>query len=940
MPDEKFDIPGGPEPGTFAPAEAASSTIAIAPLPERPAPKTAKMVPITIDGTTIEVEEGSPLFDACKKLGILLPAMCYHYSFSPFGSCGICLVEVEGKSNNVRSCTAKVTPNMVIRTDTPKMIEARKAAVEKWLVIHPLDCPVCDADGKCELQDMTYELGVYDIKKGKRKQVPEDIRSPGLDFNMERCILCGQCINVCKEVQMIDALAFYKKDGLTHVGAHGGAPLFCEFCGDCLAVCPVGAIVSKFSKYTFKPWQLKKTETTCTYCSDGCAITLESEPGKITRVTSSLSYRTKFGLEVKPGEGHGGICVRGRFGFQLVASPDRLSRPRMHRPRADGGTELAEIPWLAAIPTAARRLLEIKTAHGPDAIAGLISARCTNEEIYLFQKFFRCVLGSNQIDSTPRYGLMNAVAAMREALGARPGFLNSFVDIALADTILIVGSDITETHPVMSLRVKEALSLRGAKVVVIDPIRTKMAALSQHVAILPGSEGAGLQALTKAVLEKGWTHARSAAPAAGALQALSEAAGTRAWEELARATGVSKERWEQIAGILASGSRTIILFGEGILSHRPGYAAVENVIDLGLALGLFFRPGCGINPIAEENNEVGAVEMGGVTEFFPGPVSVDDPAARERFSKIWNEPLALGRSGRLPEILERARRGEIKALYIVGENPVATLPKSFGAEEALAKIEFVIVQDPFLTETAELAHLVLPACTFAEKEGTFTSVEGKVNRVAPAIDPKGEAKPDWRIFVEISKKMNRPLAYKSVEEIRKEIGTAIPGYYRNLPSGADASKISQEYLARIASRYRIPIVEENNSQYPYRLVLGQIIYHSGKMTTRDSALLSIDPKGELLFPADDARRLAVSSGDIVRLVSPSGRVEVPIEVSDRLPAGLLFWPEHFTEIPVKDLLAATVDPVTAVPYFKSGPVGVEVTQRKMMAAALAQEAAP
>jgi formate dehydrogenase alpha subunit len=392
-----------------------------------------------MDGETVQAKAGVSLYDVVASTGKIIPAMCYHYTFDPFGSCGMCLVMQEGKKAPVRSCTAKAAAGMVIRTEGEDLFLARKKGVEKHLSVHPLDCPVCDADGHCELQDMAFEHGVTNLANAKQKNIPEDTRSLVLDFNMNRCIACGECINICKDVLRIDALQFMKKDGFTQVVAKGDQALDCEFCGDCLAVCPVGAITNKFSKYGYKPWQLKKTTTTCNYCGDGCQIYVETKDTEVVRVTSPLSWKNKWGDRSDTVNGHDGICVRGRFGFQFIDSPSRLKEPLV---RTNAG--LQPTPWIDALETAASRLGAIKAQHGPQAIAGLITARCTNEDLYVFQKFMRTVIGTNHLDSSARYGHLNFVHAMNRALGIHR-MMNTSEEINKAKAFLIVGANIKPT---------------------------------------------------------------------------------------------------------------------------------------------------------------------------------------------------------------------------------------------------------------------------------------------------------------------------------------------------------------------------------------------------------------------------------------------------------------------------------------------------------------
>ena len=879
-----------------------------------------KMVELTIDGQVVTAEEGSSLFNAVKWTGTQLPAMCYHYSFSPFGSCGLCLVEVEGKKHNVRACTAKVTDGMVVSTGTDKIVEARKGAVEKHLKTHPLDCPVCDKDGQCELQDMAYDLEVYDIKEGKRKQIPEDTRSLVLDFNMERCILCGQCINICKEVQLVDALCFYKKDKQKHVGAHGGETLYCEFCGDCLAVCPVGAIVSKFSKYTFKPWQLKKTETTCSFCSDGCSITLETNARDIMVVTSELSYESKWGFDVEPGEGHGGICVRGRFGFQYVMSDARLSKPLV---KTEG--QFAEAPWFKTLIDIGKRLNDIKATHGGQAIAGLISGRCTNESVYLFQRLMRSILETNNIDTAARYGHMNSVLALRETVNIGGATVDE-KQLALSDAILMIGSNLTETNPITALRVKASMSEFAGKLLVADDTETKIMKLATHpLQIAPHSEGNLIQGLVKAVIAKGLTDPDFIEKQSEAYAALKEAVARISETRVSEKTGLEWGKIEEAAILLAQSKRGVLLWGEDIVSEKGAYQNVRRLIDLALLTGLFRKEGAGILPVCEENNEQGAVDMGAVPEFLPGQVSYAAEDARRQFANAWHASLPESTGGSpglsLSEIIEAAHRGEIKALYLVGENPLGTLPASMKVREALEKIDFIVCQDPFMSETAEIADVILPAATFAEKEGTYTNIMGAVNRVTEAFDPRGEARPDWKILTDLSKHLGHPVQYHSVEEIRREISQMVPGYYAQ-DKVHETSDLPENFAEDIPKRYAAPA--QDTPKNTMTLSLQQVLYHSGKLTTRDKGLMKIYDKAVLHISKADAEALGnLQTGDPVNIKSPLGQLEVQIEITPELPKGLVHYPAHFNDPPVKDLLATEIDAKSKVIYFKTGAVTLE-----------------
>jgi len=898
----------------------------------------AATIALTIDGQTVTAKDGVSLYDVIASIGKIIPAMCYHYTFDPFGSCGMCLVMQEGKKAPVRSCTAKATAGMVIRTEGDDLFQARKKAVEKHLSVHPLDCPVCDADGHCELQDMAFLHGVTALANAKQKLIPEDTRSLVLDFNMNRCIACGECINICKDVQMIDALQFMKKGGFNQVVAKGDVPLACEFCGDCLAVCPVGAITNKFSKYRYKPWQLKKTTTTCNYCGDGCQMYIETKDTEVVRVTSPLSWKNKWGDRADTAKGHGGLCVRGRFGFQFIGSKDRLTHPLVRQ-----GGKLVESPWIDTIELVVGRLADIRGRYGPGAIAGLITARCSNEELYLFQKLMRAAIGTNQLDSSARYGQLNFVHAVRRALGVGR-MTNDTVDITTAKAILVVGANLTETNPVLSLRVKEAIRVYKAQVIVADSASTNLARLASHpVPLAPGTEGLFVKGLVKSVVEQDQIDADATGRHPQAFAALKEAVAGLSLDAVAAVTGVPTERIHEAAAVFAEAPRSVVICGEGIVRRPGGYQHVLALIDLLWVTGKLGRPGCGINTVTEEANEQGAVDMGASPEFLPGQAAFDDEEARAKFSKAWNAPLpAAGTGAGLVEILEKCRSGEIKALYLVGENPLGTLPASFGVGTALEKLDVLIVQDPFLTETGQLAHIVLPACTFAEKDGTMTSQDGKVQRLRQAVDPVGESLPDWSILAAVGSGLGcASMAYESVQEVQREIMKLLPGYYnlgqpRKVTVAPDGY-LADGYAADVAGRYAMPLrpaqapesgpgaVERRRSDdLGFTLTMGQMLYHSGKLSTRASGLLLIAPgAGQLHMNPSDMERMGLQEGDKVRVSSANGSTILHARPDLSVLPGSCFYPEHFNNPPVKDLMGVDVDGVTGVPYFKQAAVGIE-----------------
>jgi len=883
----------------------------------------ATPIELSIDGKSVTAKDGVSLYDVISMTGKIIPAMCYHYTFDPFGSCGMCLVMQEGKKAPVRSCTAKAAAGMVIRTEGEDLFLARKKAVEKHLSVHPLDCPVCDADGHCELQDMAFQHGVTNLANAKQKFIPEDTRSPVLDFNMNRCIACAECINVCKDVLMIDALQFMKKGGFNQVVPKGDLALDCEFCGDCLAVCPVGAITNKFSKYLYKPWQMKKTTTTCNYCGDGCQMYLETKDTEVIRVSSPLSWKNKWGDRSETAKGHGGLCVRGRFGFEYLDSQHRLVQPLVRE-----SDRLIEKPWLETMHALANRFTEIKRKHGADAIAGLATARCTNEELYLFQKLMRTGFGTNQLDSSARYGHMNFVLASKHAIGLGRTS-NDWEDFTKAKTIIVIGSNITETNPLTAVRIKEAIRVYKAQVVTLDSAVTNMAKLASHPFLIrPGTEGMVIDGLVKAAIVYNLVDEEAVSKYPRAFAELKSALENLSFEQVSVQTGLAVEAFKDIATIFAESPRSIIVCAEGIVRRTHGYQNVLKLMDLAWITGKIGQPGCGVNTVTEEPNEQGAVDMGVAPEFLPGQARFDDSVARDRFASAWGASLPSVESGaHLVEILKRCKSGQIKALYVLGENPLATFPASMEVRAALERLELLVVQDPFLTETAKMAHFVLPACTYAEKEGTFTNLEGRVLRIRQAMDSLGESLPDWHIMTALANAMDCQWEYQSANDIQSEIMKLLPGYYnlgqpRKFVPVLD-QYLSGSYVAEVKARYRSTQISEERTR-PFALVMGQLLMHSGKLSSQASGLIKIAPNtGKLRMNIRDMERLVLQDGTKVRLISDRGSLQLAVQPDQSIAPGTCFFPEHFNEPPVKDLMRVSVDATTGVPSFKHMWVSIE-----------------
>jgi formate dehydrogenase (NADP+) alpha subunit len=512
---------------------------------------------------------------------------------------------------------------------------------------------------------------------------------------------------------------------------------------------------------------------------------------------------------------------------------------------------------------------------------------------------------------------------------------NDSEDITRAKAILVIGSDITETNPVASIRVKEAIRVYHAQVIVVNSANTNMAKLASHPTLVkPGTEGLFAQGLVKAVLEQDLVDEEAVGKHPEAFAALKQAAAGLSLDAVAAQTGVSVAQIHEAAAIFAEAPRAVIICGEGIVRRAGGYQDVLTLIDLAWITGKLGRPGCGINTVVEEANEQGAMDLGAAPEFLPGQARFDDEAARTKFAKAWgkDKPAMLppiGKGAHFAEILNRCRNGQIKALYVVGENPLATLPASFGVKEALAKLDLLVVQDPFLTETARMAHFVLPACTFAEKDGTVTNQEGKVQRVRQTMDPIGESLPDWHIMTALASGLGYELSYESPQDIQNEIMKLLPGYYnlgqpKKITPQPEAY-LSNGYASHLAARYgRGASAAVREKGRPFGLAMGQLLYHSGKLSTQASGLIKIAPNtGKLRMNGQDMERLGLGDGARARVSSERGSLEMGVQADQALLPGACFFPEHFNEPPVKDLMAVEVDPVTGVPSFKLTAVSIE-----------------
>ncbi|MDH5666637.1 MAG: NADH-quinone oxidoreductase subunit NuoG [Nitrospira sp.] len=881
---------------------------------------TTPTVRLTIDGMTVNVPKGTLVIEAARRVGVMIPHFCYHPKLKPDANCRMCLVEVEKMPKLQTACSTPAEEGMNVRTATTVVNDAHKSVLEFILANHPLDCPVCDQGGKCDLQDFSHQYTPTTSRFAETKRIfQKEYFSPLIETQMNRCVQCLRCVRYCDEVMDVKALAPTGRGTMTEIKHFGALPLDCEFCGGCVQICPVGAITSRLSMYQYRPWMLKRVDTICGYCGDGCQITVQTKGQELIEVNSSHGA----------GRNNGDLCARGFFGFHAADHPERLTHPLIRR----NGT-LVQATWEEALEFVAEQAGTIKAAHGGQSFGGLISGRCTNEELYLFQKFMRLTIGTNDIDSSARYGHINGVQAMKRVQGTHRWTV-SYDDIVAADVLLLVGTNITETSPITGLKVKEAVKKRQASLITIESLEpsiehtSNIANLSLHHFCVPNRlMRTAVLGLLKALVDEQLVQPDLMRQQPAYVQAVTEALQRISWQDFQKATGHDTAAFTEAAKVLANGRRVVVLTGQGLLRSVGGYSGSLNLLDLLLLIGKLDQPGSGFAPLAEENNDQGAVEMGAVAEFLPGTYDIADRTERDRISSVWgNEPPPHGGAS-LIEMLDRAGAGILKALFVVGENPVGSLPAHVRTKESLQRLDLLVCQELFLTETASLAHVVFPAASSMEKAGSFTNTEGHVQAVRPVVEPVGESRTDWEIFAALSFLMGTPMDYADSRDILKEIRSLVPGYGAfgpaPMPPPVDRAVVDRylagDYAHDLGNRYTLD-VQESRPDGTVQVELVQSLFHSGKLSTRAKGLMQVEGTGILRINPSDAARFMLKDGDHVRLSNSRGEITTTVKILGRIPQGWAWFPDHFGQSAMR-LFDCVIDPVTHTPSIRTTSVSV------------------
>ena len=906
-----------------------------------PASKAAGSVKLTIDGQAVTVPAGTSIMRAAMDAGISVPKLCATDSVEAFGSCRLCLVEIEGRGGTPASCTTPVAAGMVVSTQTERLKQVRKGVMELYISDHPLDCLTCAANGDCELQDMAGAVGLREVRYGDQGAnhlaEEKDESNPYFTFDPSKCIVCSRCVRACEEVQGTFALTIQGRGFDSKVSAGMAEPFIaseCVSCGACVQACPTATLIEKSVVEIGQPEH--SVVTTCAYCGVGCNFKAEMRGEELVRMVPFKDGKAN----------HGHSCVKGRFAWGYAHHRERILKP-MIRETID--QPWREVNWDEAIGRVASEFRRLQQAHGQRSIGGITSSRCTNEETYLVQKLVRCGFGNNNIDTCARVCHSPTGYGLKATFGASAG-TQDFDSVEQADVVMVIGANPTDAHPVFASRLKKRLR-QGARLIVIDPrridlVRTPHVEAAFHLALRPGTNAAILNALAHTIVTEGLVNEAFVRERCD-LSAFDDWAAFAAEprnspEAVGPLTGVSPEAIRAAARLYATGGNGAIFYGLGVTEHSQGSTVVMAIANLAMATGNIGRPGVGVNPLRGQNNVQGSCDMGSFPHEFSGYRHVSDDGVRGTFEALWGRPLDAEPGLRIGNMLDAALDGSFKGLYVQGEDILQSDPDTHHVAEALAAMECVVVQDLFLNETAAYAHVFLPGSTFLEKDGTFTNAERRINRVRKVMTPKNGLA-DWEITLAIARAMGFDMHYDHPSQVMDEIARATPTFAgvsyalldregsvqwpcnERAPTGTPVMHAASFLRGKgnfIITEY-VPTDEKVGPRFPLLLTTGRILsqYNVGAQTRRTANVLW-HAEDVLEIHPHDAEDRGVRDGDWVRLDSRAGGTTLRARLTDRVAPGVVYTTFHHPGTQANVVTTDNSDWATNCPEYKVTAVQV------------------
>ena len=915
-----------------------------------PARESDQLVELTIDGYSVSVPKGTSLMRAAVDAGIQVPKLCATDSLEPFGSCRLCLVEIDGRKGFPASCTTPAEAGMVVHTQTPKLQDIRKGVMELYISDHPLDCLTCSANGNCELQTQAGVVGLRNVRYGVGAQagahhcdLKKDESNPYFTYDASKCIVCNRCVRACEETQGTFALTISGRGFESRVSPGQDQPFMesdCVSCGACVEACPTATLQDKSIIEFGQPEH--SVITTCAYCGVGCGFKAEMKGNTVVRMVP-----WKDG---KANEGHS--CVKGRFAFGYATHKDRITKPMIRSKITD---PWKEVSWDEAIEYAASEFKRIQNKHGKDSVGGITSSRCTNEEVYVVQKLVRAAFGTNNVDTCARVCHSPTGYGMGETLGTSAG-TQTFKSVEHADVIVVMGANPTDAHPVFASRMKRRLR-EGAQLIVIDPrqidlVKSPHIKAQHHLALKPGTNVAIITAMAHVIVTEGLVNEKYVAERCDT-KSFNEwrdfvAQPQNSPEAFEAVTGVPAEQVRQAARLYATGKNSAIYYGLGVTEHAQGSTTVIGICNLAMACGMFGREGVGVNPLRGQNNVQGSCDMGSFPHDLPGYRHISNTEVREQFDAYWGVTLSPEPGLRIPNMFEAALEGSFKGLYCVGEDIVQSDPNTQHVTSALEAMECIVVQDIFLNETAKFAHVLLPGSSFLEKDGTFTNAERRISRVRQVMPPISGVG-DWEATMMLSNALGYPMNYAHPEEIMEEIAALTPSFHgvsyskidrlgsvqwpcnENTDEAGTALMHINEFVrgkGKFFNTQYIASDEKVTQKYPLLLTTGRILsqYNVGAQTRRTANNVWHDEDRLDIHP-HDAQERGIKNNDWVGIESRAGRTVLRAEVTERIQPGVVYTTFHFPESGANVITTDSSDWATNCPEYKVTAVQVvAVTQ--------------